>query len=162
MRPVYGAARLGGFAFPRPRVLAVVRGDLLCVARFFRFRSVLDRLERDAERELQPARLDDQALVLGDRLALHLPRLGPGLAEDHLCLAPRLLLELGRRTLGGDERRSEERLELLVAHEVALELLDLVGEVGAFTPDVLEARRDLVEEPIGLRPLVPHEAGTGL
>ena len=41
------------------------------------------------------------------------------------------------------------RLELAEADEVGLELLDLVGEVGALAPDVLEARDDLVEQPVG-------------
>ena len=38
--------------------------------------------------------------------------------------------------------------ELVEADEVALELLDLVGEVGAVAPDVLEALGDLVEQSV--------------
>jgi hypothetical protein len=48
--------------------------------------------------------------------------------------------------LGGHERRAQEPLDLAVADQVALELLDLVGEVGALAPHVLEARDDLVEQ----------------
>ena len=72
-----------------------------------------------------------------------------GLAEDQLRLAPGLVARVGRRLLGGDERRAQEALELAEANEVGLELLDLVGEVGALAPDVLEARRDLLQQRLG-------------
>ena len=35
-----------------------------------------------------------------------------------------------------------------MADEVGLELLDPVDEVGAVAPDVLEARGDLLEQPV--------------
>ena len=54
------------------------------------------------------------------------------------------------RPLGRDERRPQEPLGLLVADEIGLELLDLVGEVGAVAPHVLEAVGDVLEQPVGL------------
>jgi hypothetical protein len=45
-----------------------------------------------------------------------------------------------------------------VADEVGLELLDLVREVGALAPHVLEAVRDVGEQPVGRSPLVAAEA----
>ena len=74
------------------------------------------------------------------------PRLGVRLGEDRLGLAARLLAQLLRRALSRDERRPQQSFELLVADEVELELLDLVGEVGALAPDVLEALGDLDEQ----------------
>src|SRR5262249_61163036 len=87
-----------------------------------------------------------EPLVLGERAPLHLASLGVRLAEDQLRLAPGLVADLGRRLLGGDEGRAQEGLELPEADEVGLELLDLVGQVGALAADVLEARRDLFEQ----------------
>ena len=68
------------------------------------------------------------------------------LADDASASRCACVLQLLRRALGGDERRAQQRLELAVAREVALELLDLVGEVGALAPDVLEAVGDVGEE----------------
>ena len=42
--------------------------------------------------------------------------------------------------------------------EVELELLDLVGEVGALAPDVLEALGDLDEQGVDRVPLVAAQA----
>ena len=86
-----------------------------------------------------------------DRAPLDLAGLGVRLAEDQLGLPTGLVPHLRRRLLGGDERRAQEGLELAEANEVGLELLDLVREVGALAPDVLEARDDLLEQPVGLR-----------
>ena len=69
-----------------------------------------------------------------------------GLLDDEAGLAPRLVVQLVGRALGGDERRAQQRLELAVPRELALELLDPVGEVGALAPDLLEAGRDLLEQ----------------
>src|SRR4029077_14803031 len=132
MRSVYVGLR--GFALARPRVLAVV-----LLLRLRRCRRVVDRLERRAQLRLDPARLRDQPLVLGDRVSLQLPRLRMRLAEDQLRFAPRLLLQLRRRAFRRHQRRAQQRLELLEAHEVGLELLDLVREVGALAPHVFEA-----------------------
>ena len=70
------------------------------------------------------------------------------LAQDQPGLAPRLVAGLRRRQLGGNQGRAEKSLEFPEPDEVGLELLDLVGEVGALAPDVLEARDDLVEQPL--------------
>ena len=56
------------------------------------------------------------------------------------------VLQLVRGPLGRDERRAQQRLELAVAGELRLELLDPVGELGPLAPDALEARCDLLEQ----------------
>ena len=71
------------------------------------------------------------------------------LAQHEVGLAPGLLLQVCGGPLGGDERRAQQRLQLAVAHEVGLELLHLVAQIGALAPDVLEASDDLVEQPLG-------------
>ena len=77
--------------------------------------------------------------------------------HDQLCLLPRLLLERDRRLLGRHERRPQQRLELAVPDEILLELLELVGKVRAFAPDVFEAQHDLVEQLVDGGSLVAPE-----
>src|SRR5665213_2068523 len=143
MRPSVPAA-LGGFGLRsldgRPRVLD-----------FF------DRFERGPKLCAELARLDRELLVLGPGVALHCTRLGVRLAENQVGLAARLLLHLCRCALRRDKRCPQQRFELAIAHEVGLELFDLVGEVGAFAPDVLEARGNLVEQPVHRCALVADE-----
>src|SRR5947199_70334 len=74
-------------------------------------------------------------------------------------LAPCLLLQLCRCPLRGDERRAQQPLELTEPHEIGLELLDLVREIRALAPHVLEARGDLVEQPVHRGALVAEEPG---
>src|SRR4051812_34914553 len=90
-RPVY--VQLRGLALTRPRVLAVVCG-LLCVGVISVGCDVFERLECNAHRELQLARLDEKLLVLDERIALELPRFRTCLGQDDLCFAPRLIFEL--------------------------------------------------------------------
>ena len=97
------------------------------------------------------------ARAAGDRAGL-----GVRLADDRLGLLARLLAQLLGGALGGDERRPQQALELLVADEVDLELLDLVGEVGALAPDVLEAVGDLDEQRVDRVPLVAEKAAAEL
>ena len=85
------------------------------------------------------------------------PRLGVRLLDDELGLRFALLLQLLGCTLGRDERRAQQRLELTEAHELVLELLDLVRQVGAVAPDVLEARGDVLEHLVDERALVAEE-----
>src|SRR5712691_2188792 len=87
------------------------------------------------------------------------PCLRAGLLDDEVRLLAGLFLEPDGRPLGRDERRPQQRLELAVPPEVRLELLDLVGEVGAFAPDVFEARRDLVEQIVDNCSLVAADSG---
>src|SRR4029453_18967284 len=68
------------------------------------------------------------------------------LVEHDPGLAPRLVLQLVGRLLGGDERRAQQRLEVAVAGQLALELLDAVCELGALPPDLLERARDVLEQ----------------
>ena len=74
------------------------------------------------------------------------------LVDDEAGLALGLVLELVRGPLGRDERRAQQRLQLAVAGELGLELLDPVGEVGALAPDLLERLGDLLDQAVdGLR-----------
>lgn len=54
-------------------------------------------------------------------------------------------------------QQAEKRLELAVFRGLGFELLELVGEVGALTPDLLEAVGDLGEEPVDAGSLVAAE-----
>ena len=58
----------------------------------------------------------------------------------------RRVLGLGRRLLGGDERRREQLLALLELAEPLLDVLDLVGQLAALAPDLLEAVGDVLEQ----------------
>ena len=73
-------------------------------------------------------------------------------------VALRSVPQLVGRALGGHERRAQEGLELAVPDEVAFQLLQLVGEVGARAPHVLEARDRVGEEAIDLAAAIPEEA----
>jgi hypothetical protein len=90
--------------------------------------------------------LAEEPLALGDRAARDSTGLGMRLGQDELSLAPRLVLHLLRGALGGDERGAQKRFELAVALQLALELLDPLGEVGALTPHLLEALDDVTRE----------------
>ena len=63
-------------------------------------------------------------------------------------------LSVTARLLRGHERRSQQALELAEAHEIVLELFDLVREIGALAPDVFVAGGDLVEQVVDRRFLV--------
>ena len=84
--------------------------------------------------------------MISTRATRDRPRLAARLVHDQAGLLARLLLERDGRLLRGHERRAQERLELAIPHEVGFELLDLVREVRALAPDVLEADDDLVEQ----------------
>src|SRR5438552_848471 len=153
MRQVYAGLRGFdlGFRLREPRLLGLLP-------------RVLD-VVHDPECRPQPLAqepcLDDQPLVLAGCAPLHVPRLRVRLGEDQLGLAARLLLHVGGCPLRGDERRAQKRLELLVADEIGLELLDLVGEVRALAPHVLEAHCDLREQPVGGAAVVTEEPRAG-
>ena len=102
-----------------------------------------------------------ESLVVGVRAPLDLAGLGVSLAEDELGLLSRLVSHLGGCLLGGDESRPQERLELAETDEIGFELLDLVGEVGALAPDVLEARGDILEQLVGRCDAVAAEVRAG-
>ena len=53
-------------------------------------------------------------------------------------------------------------LSISVASELALEVFDLVAQVGTFTPDVLEARGDLLEQAVDRVTLVAEQAAARL
>ena len=56
----------------------------------------------------------------------------------------------------------QQRLELAVARELALEQLDAVRVVGPLAPDGLEADDDVVEQAVDLAPAVAEEAASEL
>src|SRR4051812_20641438 len=85
----------------------------------------------------QPAARRDQALVLDQSAPLNLARLGLRLGHYELGFAPRVISQLLGRLLRGDESGPEDVLELPETGDLALEVLDLVREVGALAPDVL-------------------------
>ena len=93
-------------------------------------RCLVEAVERGAEQRLDPAQLRLEPFLLGRGAAGDRARLGMGFADDRLGLLAGLLAQLLSSALGGDEGRPQEPFELLVADEVELELLDLVGEVG--------------------------------
>src|SRR5215203_4305424 len=79
----------------------------------------------------------------------------------------RLLLcsvtQLRGRPLGGNERLAEQRLQVAVADDVLLELLDAVDQVGALAPDLLEAVRNLEQQPFGVStPVTAHRSAVQL
>src|SRR5581483_4247145 len=122
---------------------------------------VLHEVEHRPEPLTQQARLGDEPLVLRERAPLHLTRLRMRLAEHELGLLARLFLHILRCALRRHEGRAQQSLELAVADEVRLELLDLVCKVGALAPHVLEARDDLREQAVGSAAVVPEQAGAG-
>src|SRR5204862_4551027 len=80
-------------------------------------------------------------------------RLRACLLDDQLGLLAGLLLERDRRLLRRHQRRAQEPLDLAIADEVVLELVDLVGHVRAFAPNVFEAGDDLVEQAVDRFPV---------
>src|SRR5262249_48621627 len=115
---------------------------------------VLDERERRTEERRDAPRLGREALGLRTRLAGDDARLGVGLADDRVCLAPRALTLLLGGALGGDQRRPEQALELDVLGEVGIELLDAVAQLGPLTPDQLEAVGDVIEQLVDVPALV--------
>ena len=69
-----------------------------------------------------------------------------GFLDDQIRFAPRLLLHLLSGTLGGDERRTEERLELAMLRNVGLQFLQASRKAVALARDFPEAVGDLLEE----------------
>src|SRR6266540_4904017 len=108
--------------------------------------ALANRSERGLEQRADALSLSPQPLQLGRGLPRDPARLRVRLGDYEVGLALRLLLELLRGTLGGHERRPQQRLELAVPHEVLLEVLHLVLDVGAVAPHVLEALDDVAEQ----------------
>ena len=83
-----------------------------------------------------------------------------GLLDDHVRLLAGLRAKLVGGPLRRDEAVPEEDVELLVAGDLRLEPLDLVAEVGALAPDVLEALGHVVRAR-SRRPPAGSRAGGG-
>src|SRR5207248_4778587 len=96
----------------------------------------------------------EEALALVLRGARDRASLLMRLREDDLRLALRRLDRLGGRLLGGDQRRREQRFALLDLVQMLLDVFELVGELAALAPNVLEAVGDVGEAHIGFRPPV--------
>ena len=95
-----------------------------------------------------------------ERLAPDAASLAVRLLEHDGRLAARLLPELLRGALRRDERGAKQRLELAIANEVAVEPLDLVREVGALAPHLLEALDDVLEQLVDDLAVVPEQRTT--
>src|SRR5262249_6957563 len=119
---------------------------------------IVDGVERGAEQGLDPVRLRAQPLTLGDRIARDPARLRMGLLEDERRLATSLVAQLVRRLLRSRQCRAKQRLELAVALEVGLELLDPVGEVGPLAPDGLERVGHLLDRLVDGTTLIAEQA----
>ena len=87
-----------------------------------------------------------QALAFGAGLADDLAGGRVRLLDDERRLLLRTVAQLGGGALGGDERLAQQALELAMAQELILEVLDAVGEVHPFAPDLLEAVGDLEQQ----------------
>src|SRR5438874_12945132 len=88
---------------------------------------VVDSVEGSLQQRADLARLGEQALALGGVGSRDRPCLRVSLPDHQLGLALRLVSQLVSRLLGADERRPQQRLDVAVPRELALELLDLVG-----------------------------------
>ena len=113
------------------------------------------------EQEAHAARLARQVLALAASLAGDRPALGLRLGDDRFGLALRLVAQLVRGPLGRDEGRAQQRLELAVPLQLALEQLDAVGVVGPLAPDGLEALGDLLQQAVDGSAAVAEEAACG-
>ena len=67
------------------------------------------------------------------------------LVDDEFRFLACLLLQRDGRFLRGHKRRPKQSFELAIAHEILLQLLDLVGEICALAPNVFEAHGNLVQ-----------------
>src|SRR6185437_3133246 len=79
---------------------------------------------------------------------------------DEIGLLLRLGLELVHRLLRRDERRAQERLEVPVAGELGLELLDPVGVLGPLAPGRLERALDLLDQRVDGPAAVAEQAAS--
>src|SRR4249920_1030405 len=70
------------------------------------------------------------------------------LLDDEVGLPSCLVACLLGGALCRDERRAQQLLELPVLGGFGLKIFDLVGEVGAFAPDILEAVGDVQQQPL--------------
>ncbi len=73
-----------------------------------------------------------------------------------------MLLHVLRRPLGGDERRAEKRLELHVARDLGLEVVDALGQLGALAPHLLEGVRDVLDGAVHVRAAIAQEPAAQL
>ena len=80
-----------------------------------------------------------------------------GLLDDQIRFAPGLLLHVLSGSLGGDERRTEERLELAMLRSFGVKLLQAIREAVALARDSTEALGDLIEEFIDCSTPIPTE-----
>src|SRR6266508_2710552 len=104
----------------------------------------------------QAADLAMDSLALGLGTGDDVTRRGAGLRDDHVRLPAGVRAHVVGHPLGRKERVPKRALDLFLARELALELLHLVAEVGAFAPDLLEAVDDGTEE-LGGDPTVVTE-----
>src|SRR5215211_7262790 len=156
-RPRRAARRPHSFARPakRARRDELSRGEFSRVSGRFRSRiALIEDVERALELRADARRARGEPLSFGAR---DLAGGRVGFLHDDGRLLLRSVAQLCGRALGRDERLAEQGLELAIAHEVFLQLLDAVGEVGALAPDFLEAVGDLEQQPLGRTAAVAAE-----
>jgi len=119
---------------------------------------VLGGVESRFEERPDLPRLGRQTLTLG--LGGHGDGAGLGvrLLEDQVGLPLRVRLQLVGGFLRRDERRAQQRFEILVPAQLRLELLDPVGELGPLAPRLLERLLDLVQQPVDRAAAVAEQA----
>src|SRR5262249_18549140 len=118
---------------------------------------LLDHPERGAQERLDAPGLAEEAFpfVLGrphDR-----PCLAVSLRDDELGFAPRGVLRLGGRLLGGDQARGGQLLAVLALAEALVEVLDAVGQLSPLAPHLLVAVGDVLEQAVDVSPLVAEQ-----
>src|SRR5262249_43114661 len=129
-RPISSVLSAPGVTFTRMRAPSFTRTGYLCasggpglgcVSARRALRALVDRPERRADTCLDAVRLAHEPLALGAGFPNDAPGLVLRLADDQLGLFPRLLAELVRGALRGDERRPQQALELAEADDLGLE-----------------------------------------
>src|SRR4030095_6918270 len=85
-----------------------------------------------------------------------------GFRDDHVGLTSSLRAPVVGHPLRREQGVSEGSFDLFLTRQLGLDLLDLVAEIGALAPDLLEARDDLREELVGRFALVPERPAADL
>src|SRR5919108_1927592 len=98
------------------------------------------------------------ALGSGDDVAGRRARLG----DDHVSLAAGLRADVVGHPLGREERSPKRPLDLFLPRQLVLDLLQLVAEIAALAPHVLEARDDVREQLVGRLAVVAERPATQL
>src|SRR6478672_4172654 len=119
---------------------------------------IVDRVQRRREQRTDATGGDKQDLPLAPGVVRDGACLAVGFLDDRAGLAPRVVAHVLRRALGREQRRAHELLDLAVAGDLTLELVDTVGEVHALLPYGLVARGDLRKHGVDGAPAIAEQA----